>query len=46
MDKSAFGVFHPCGTATADFATKNSPPYCFLNVAHPLRIRIPLKTEN
>ena len=25
------------------FATKNSPQDCFLNVAHPLRVRIPQK---
>lgn len=23
------------------FAAKNSPPDCFLNAAHPLRVRIP-----
>ena len=27
------------------FATKNSPQDCFLNVAHPLRVRVPFTGE-
>ncbi len=34
-------AIRPCGIAAADFAAKNSPPDCFLNAAHPLRVRIP-----
>ena len=27
---------------SSHFAPKNSPPDCFLNVAHPLRVRVPI----
>ena len=31
----------PCSIAASDFEAKNSPPDCFLNASHPLRVRIP-----
>ena len=34
-------IFRPCGIAAADFGAENSPPDCFLNAPHPLRVRIP-----
>ena len=37
-------VCHACGIATAHFATKNIAPRYFLNAAHPLRLRVRLKT--
>ncbi|MBR4765565.1 MAG: hypothetical protein IK085_02245, partial [Clostridia bacterium] len=30
----------------SDFAAENSPPDCFLNAAHPLRLRIPSKQKH
>ncbi len=39
-------VLRPLRQSRTDFATKNSPPDCFLNVAHPLRVRIPRTVLN
>ena len=38
-------VLRPRGVAASDFAPKNSPPNCFLNRAHPLRVRVPSHTK-
>ena len=36
------GDRRPAAVPASHFAAKNSPPDCFLNAAHPLRVRVPL----
>ena len=39
-DENTLCVFSVLGQRPAHFATKNNPADCFLDVAHPLRVRV------
>ena len=38
-------ICRPCGIAASDFGAENSPPDCFLNAPHPLRVLIIKKQQ-